>query len=563
MNRIYTWVFVCFMSLFAGFVWADSLDSRLQDHSAVVEPENFGMEKDATIKMLKSILVLKNDLKQQIARKKKILDASLSETEKKYISAELVKLDKLLAGADLDFERIATGVDIGLFAEKKAEHFNWKDELVSLIEPGIMELKRLTVKARHKTKLKDEQSFYQDLVPIAKDAFTQINTLVSQTRDPVLKKDLQNLLPEWKSVENQIRNKLNLVELQLAEIESKETSLIESSQKSAKVFFKTRGLFLFIALVSCAAIILVFRFSYLVLMKLVPGYKARYRPFHIRVMEMFYRVMVLAITLFTLVMVFYLFEDWVLLSLTIIFLMGLGWAVKHTLPRFWHQSRLMLNIGGVREGERIHYLGVPWLVKNINVFTTLENPCLGVSLRLPVEIFLDKTSRPFKEDEPWFPCRKNDWVILADGTRGCVTSLSHEMVEMVQRGGAKKVYQTPDFLSQSPLNLSANFRLKIPFGISYDLQAISTSRVLTALDAHIRAQVAAEGYEKDLLNLRVEFSQAGGSSLDLVIIADFKGKLAPLYNRLSRAVQRWCVDACTKNNWEIPFPQLTVHRASR
>jgi hypothetical protein len=63
-----------------------------------------------------------------------------------------------------------------------------------------------------------------------------------------------------------------------------------------------------------------------------------------------------------------------------------------------------------------------------------------------------------------------------------------------------------------------------------------------------------------MLNLRVEFFQAGGSSLDLVVIADFKGEMAHLYSRLSRAIQRWYVDACSENRWEITFPQLTVHK---
>jgi small-conductance mechanosensitive channel len=204
--------------------------------------------------------------------------------------------------------------------------------------------------------------------------------------------------------------------------------------------------------------------------------------------------------------------------------------------------------------------GVPWLVKTINVFSELENPSLGVRLRLPIEDLLGKTSRPFHKNEPWFPCKRNDWVILSDGTRGVVTSLSHEMVEMVQRGGSRKTYQTADFMALSPLNISVNFRLKVLFGISYDLQKDATTRILEILESHISEQIDTEGYGKNLLNLRVEFAQAGASSLDLVVIADFRGELAPLYQRLSRAIQRWCVDACTLNNWEIPFPQLTIHK---
>jgi hypothetical protein len=220
----------------------------------------------------------------------------------------------------------------------------------------------------------------------------------------------------------------------------------------------------------------------------------------------------------------------------------------------------MLNIGAVREGERMMYEGVPWLVKHINVHSTLENPDLGVRIRLPIEALLDKTSRPFHPSESWFPCRKNDWVILSDGVRGCVTALSHEMVELVMRGGARKTYQTEDFLSLAPLNLSMNFRLKVPFGISYTLQKEATGRVPDQLAAFIESRMEEEGYKKDLLNLRVEFANAGTSSLDLVVIADFDGTRAPLYNRITRAIQRWCVDAATLHGWEIPFPQLDIHQ---
>ena len=62
------------------------------------------------------------------------------------------------------------------------------------------------------------------------------------------------------------------------------------------------------------------------------------------------------------------------------------------------------------------------------------------------------------------------------------------------------------------------------------------------------------------MNLRVEFANASASSLDIVIIADFKGSQAPIYNRLRRSIQRWCVDACTENDWEIPFAQMVIHQ---
>ncbi|WP_022666292.1 mechanosensitive ion channel family protein [Desulfospira joergensenii] len=526
---------------------------------SVGEDEASG-RKDTSMNMLASILDLKKSLAQRIAQKKVLLEKSGSETEKAVLKEELAKLDESLAGANSDFERIATGIDVGLFAQKKTKKFNWEDELVSLIEPGIKELKQLTAKARHKTQLKDEVTFYKELLPIAREANENLEALLSKVEDRVLKKNLESLVPEWESVENQIQSKLDIVQMELGKIEADEQSLIDSGRASIKNFVRTRGLFLFIALVACIGLVLFLRVLHRKLIRLVPGYSEKYQPFHVKAIGLFFRVLTFFLALVVLIFVFYTFEDWVLLSLAVLFLAGLGWAAKNTLPRFWNQGRLILNIGPVREGERVVLDGVPWLVKNINMFSSLENPDLGIKLRLPIDVLMDKVSRPFNRHEPWFPCRKDDWVILSDGTRGCVTSLSQEMVELVQRGGARKIYQTGDFLSLAPLNLSANFRIKVVFGISYDLQARSTGSVLEILDQTIRDRIRDEGYEDSLLNLRVEFAQAGGSSLDFVVISDFKGEMAPLYNRLVRAIQRWCVDACTENSWEIPFPQLTVHK---
>ncbi|MBG0780568.1 MAG: hypothetical protein H0S81_11660, partial [Desulfotignum balticum] len=397
-----------------------------------------------TLSMLDSILEHNKHLEQRIVEKQQAIEESTSETEKNNLAAELERLDKMLSSSRQDFERIATGVDISLFTEKKEAPFNWKEELVSLIKPGIMELKQATQKARQKADLKEELSRYQELKPVAHQANENLMALIARTEDARLKERLEKLVPEWKGQERQLLSRLEITQMQLMEMESEEKSILETSQNSIKQFFKTRGLFLFVALIACIGIVLLLRVAYLFLIKRIPGYQSVYRPFHLRAMDLLYRVVSVLSALLAVILVFYLFEDWVLLSLAIIFLLGLAWTVKNTLPRFVHQSRLILNIGAVREGERLVYQGVPWLVKKINFFSVLENPDIGQTLRLPIEELMDLISRPFQKHEPWFPCRKNDWVILSDGTRGCVTSLSHEMVELVLRGGAKKVYQTSD-----------------------------------------------------------------------------------------------------------------------
>ncbi|MEJ2425541.1 MAG: mechanosensitive ion channel family protein [Candidatus Thiodiazotropha sp.] len=198
------------------------------------------------------------------------------------------------------------------------------------------------------------------------------------------------------------------------------------------------------------------------------------------------------------------------------------------------------------------------MVEQINVYSTLSNPAANIKQRVPLAILVDLKSRPCRTEEPWFPCKRDDWVLLNDGVRGKVTGISQELVQLVERGGAQVTYQTTDFLAASPRNLSRNFRLKETLGIGYRHQRESTEAIPEILTGYIRKRVNDEGYGERLLNLRVEFAAANSSSLDICVIADFSGESGDLYNRLRRAIQRWCVDACTENGWEIPFPQMTL-----
>jgi small-conductance mechanosensitive channel len=164
-------------------------------------------------------------------------------------------------------------------------------------------------------------------------------------------------------------------------------------------------------------------------------------------------------------------------------------------------------------------------------------------------------------DEPWFPCREKEWVILSDGTRGEVVSQTHEMVQLALRGGAFKTYSTQDFLAQAPLNISHNFRLKVVFGIDYKHQADCTRKIPEQLGKTVTEKLGENGFGDDLIDLRVDFKTAAASSLDFEIIAHFNGRSAPAYGRLIREIQRFCVDACNEFGWEIPFTQVTLHQA--
>jgi hypothetical protein len=263
-----------------------------------------------------------------------------------------------------------------------------------------------------------------------------------------------------------------------------------------------------------------------------------------------------------LLLALYISGDWVLLGIALIFLFGIVWTAKQGLPLFWEQAKLLLNLSTVRENERVIYNGLPWKVASLNLYTKFHNPALkGGLLRLPLRELMGMQSRPFHKDEPWFPCQENDWVLLADGTFGQVAMQTPEIVQLILLGGSRKTYQTMEFLQQSPNNLSTNFRLNVTFGIDYQHQAISTQEIPDKLQKMLKEALIQKGYDDDLLNLKVEFNEAGASSLDLAILADFSGEVAKDHERLSRLLQRIAVDACNTYGWVIPFTQITLHTA--
>lgn len=518
---------------------------------------------EETLEMLSSLAELQANLKEQLALTREKIRTSDSEAEKLRLQSEIALLDQQLSDSARDFERIATGVEIGLFVDKKPETFSWKDEMTTLIEPAIKEVKRLTVRARQKTKLKDTISELSNMTPIAANARRQLEHLNEVAKDSGIKNQIKELLPEWRNTENRIRNKLELAQLELSQMQDKEVGLVQSTSKSIRDFFRVRGLYLLQALIAFGCIVLVGRLLHRLVFRFLPGVNLEKRPFHIRLLDLFLRVFTIVAAISGLFFVLYLAEDWFLLSMAIIFFLGFSWTVRQAVPKLWQQGRLMLNAGSVREGERLQLHDVPWKVETIHVFCRLFNPTLGVRLRLPIEDIVGLVSRPYSPEEPWFPCKKGDWVVVGDRPRTKVVSLSHELVETVERGGKRYLFQTEDFLGQNPVNLSRNFRLRIAFGVSYDLQSQVTSNIPTLLHTFIEGKLEEDGYADSCLNLQVEFKEAGASSLDLLVLADFKGAKADIYSRLERCIQRYCVDAATLYNWEIPFPQLTFHWPAR
>ena len=515
-----------------------------------------------TLSTLLSFVELQDQLKRDLMALRKDLRKAVSDTEKADIKKQQKKVEDKLKGTTKNIENIAANTDLSVLRASQPEPFNLKKEIFSLLEPALKEMKHATSDVRQKSELREQIAYYEQREPVAKEALENIALLNRANKNPKIRKVLIKMNKNWGKQLVFIQSELQAKRLQLAKIEEQRISFTEQSESYFRDFFQRRGWTLIQAFLAIIAVLIISRFIHRLITRTIKGYRAEHRSVHLRVTDLLHRFITYLFIILGPLIVFYLEEDWVLFSLGILSLISIAWTLRNIIPRYWGQFELFLNVGPVREGERLMLNGIPWRVKNINMYSILENPVAGLSQRVDINELVDLRSRPVEQGEPWFPCKRGDWVHLSDGIRGKVTGISMEFIQLIQRGGAVITYQLSDFLALSPKNLSKSFRIKETIGISYAHQKQSTNEIVETLKAALNKRAIEEGYKEDFHNINVEFELAADSSLNLVVIADFKGSVADIYMRLRRSIQRWCVDACTENGWDIPFPQVSIHAES-
>ena len=502
--------------------------------------------------------------RKQLVERRSELRLSEDERERKRLSQEIDQLSLDLESLQTAWEMMATGgAVLDMFGAKTEEAaFNWRDELQSVFEPILVELRRLTERPRKIERLRNDQTYYQQRFDVAEEALASIETYRASAPLPRLKAAFDGLEERWRTRRDDLQNRLNLIHYELQETLSPPKSKRDPVE-ALKQLLSGRVLNLVIAVVVMGLVYLILRLLSRWYERIVMR-KPRVRSaFLARVGNLLIYFSTGVIVLIAGMAVFYVRGDWLLLGLVLIMIAGAAFVLQKSLPNYLQEARMMLNLGPVREGERISFNGVPWRIKALSFYATLVNPLLqGGTLRVPVRELVGYQSRGFDHSEPWFPACVGDYVILDDTTYGKVIVQTPEAVEMLVLGAIKH-YSASDFIGHTPRNLTAQgFTLTIPFGLDYQHQADIIDAIPRALEKALQDGIVASETGKHLASLSVEFSQAGASSLDLLIIASFTGEAADSYFKMQRLLQRLAVEACNAHGWVIPFNQITVHTAS-
>ncbi len=500
------------------------------------------------------------DLRSRVEGKRAEVETTASDELRSTLVAELRDLERQLDNARFELLNVLTDSDLSDFRTVEETPFTLQGSVEDLVKPLIQEVKNATESSRERRELEDRYEEAQRREGMFRNAVESIDGALGDATDPVVRQELENLRGEYVAKLASESNALRVLAYRIGQLDEGK-SIVSETGGILSSFFRERGRNLLLAILAAGVVA--------VGLRILHGYLHDHGTVFRKGRSTAARLLDVALYVFTFlgaliaaVVVLMVAGDWVLMGVVVLILLALILTAKDSLPGYADEIRMMLNMGPVREGERIVFNGVPWTVENLSFFTILRNPVLrGGMVRMPIAQLQGMLSRPVGEDEPYFPSHEGDWVLLDDRAYGEVVFQSVEMVRVRLLGGALKMYPTEEYLGQNPVNNSRGFRITTTIGIDYEYQSRVTTEILDGLRTFFREEVEKLVPIEHIVALKVEFELANASSLDYAVLLDLKGEMAPRFNPLGRALQRIGVDACNKYDLVIPFQQITLHRA--
>lgn len=498
----------------------------------------------------------------EVEKLRKELKQAASDEAKQEIQKRIDSDNEQIRQLRGNFRDIIGGAEAAEYDGTSSKEVNLQEQIGELVQPLLGELRQATSSPRELDALRQSLANWKDRQRKADTVVARIDDLLKQSKDPKLVEELGAARRMWTGRQAESAGQIGVISAQITDRESNQKPMFETLSLLFSRFFRSRGMNLLLAILIAIAGFMITRRSYRWLRRFSPVHRVGKANLTGRISDILAVGLAVLVAFIGILLVFYLRGDWLLLTLAVVLIIGAAWAGKTALPPYIEQIRMMLNLGSVREGERVVHLGLPWKVQSIGFFTRFTNPELqGGTLRIPIRDLMAMTSREQDPKEPWFPTEPDDWAILSDGTYGKVITQTPEQVVFLRLGGSLKTFATADFLAESPEKLSHGFRISCRFGIDYKHQADATGTIPQKFVRALTTGLVSDYGRDAVRSVQVEFSTAGASSLDYEIIVDFDGAVASKYRALQRKIQSICLDTCNANDWVIPFTQITVHQA--
>ena len=507
------------------------------------------------------------ELEQLIRDETKILNQLLSTAKRSNwtpeFEAAVADQRRHIENLKNSFEQLAIGgVNLSLYGLVD-EPKDWQEELALVLKPLLENLRGLTEKPRKIENVKRAIEEQRITITSADEALKNLDKFAAEKHTKRVSNELLAVRDKWVEIRAEAMRGKELAELELQNLVREQSSWYEAFADGFKRFAQQRGLTLVIALGFVILIVLVFR-----VLGNIFSSRSRHDPKRAnrttyRILAYTQRLLMFVLIFTSVMVVFFVRGDVLLLALMSVLLFALAIGLKNMLPQFLEESRILLNIGRVREQERVLIKGVPWRVATINFYSKLTNPEIRGTLRIPLSDLKALTSQPLG-DHRWFPSSIGDWVLDDANRLYEVTHQGPVTVELTSAQLTTKLIPTEVYFAAGYVNVSKSKRIRLVgvFGIDYAHQSIALDVVPNTFQAGVLEYLEQANIGTNQIEVRVEFQEAGASSLDYRVIVIVGVAAARQYYRIERYIQQACLKVCNDQGWGIPFPQLTVHRGT-
>jgi uncharacterized membrane protein len=506
-------------------------------------------------------LIIRQELIKKLNRD---LVRESDEAMKQSIQADIDTLQAEIVQVEAEIDLVVLGLQARQFKKESAEPepVDIKTEIAQVFEPIVLSLERATEPARRMEELRQLAEQTEGRIAIAQATLDSIAVFQNaETEYPeALKLRLNRYNAVWQSRLQEAQNLGVALDEQLEVARRAQGNSFKQFTQDFGSFIFNRGASLLLALGMGIGFILLCQAIRLAIANFFRRRRGGVLSAALRIFSMAISLIgvvggfVIAMTIFN------IRHDWLMLAMSLLLALAVTWTFIRSLPVLLEQVRVLLNLGAVREGERTLVNGLPYRIDRLSWYSQLSNPDLkGGTLVYPVRELLGMHSRPVTPGEAWFPTRIGDWIVR-NGRHFEVIDQTPEHVIIRRPGGSEDFIPVQEFLGTEFEVLTDGYRAKYEFGLDYKHLKDAVEKIPKKIEDAVKEKITSEFGDDSITNAEVRFIGLGESDLKFDVLADMAPGLGEHWRRMQVHLNKAVVEACVKNKWSIPYPQLVVHQ---
>ena len=300
------------------FVWA--LDGVAQDAAKDAKDPKATEILQALGALLQS-QVEKKEIYEEIKQKLDVADEADKKQLQEQLDAVQSELDKLAQ----QFQALATGGAAAKFSSSDETELNLRKDFEQLLQPLVVMLKVATEDSRRsnsQTRTACSQFSVRERIERADG----IRLLQENNQDQGLTPVLADLEQRWLQHYKESRSLITSLESQLEALQKKRQQSVGRTGAAFTDFIGDRAISLFMGIGAMALVFIVMQLVLRAFIKVFVVDRSRGRSFRVRLVELFYHLVAVCVSIGAMLYVFNARDDWLLLALSTLFLLAFGWG---------------------------------------------------------------------------------------------------------------------------------------------------------------------------------------------------------------------------------------------